>query len=221
MPPLEETLLAAALLLLAALSLFDRHLVRACSWFVTFALVVALAWARLGLVWLALLELVLGALLTGAFLFHALGMTPLVRRPRGFFARWHDPLPLTWRLALARLLPALVVLAMLGVALAALGEGVGSLRPAGFVLLGLGLWAFALHRHLLRRLLAFNVIGTGIFLLLMSLAEPAALPAAHGLVITGLVVALLGTALGALLVRRLEALEARHGARARTHGHPA
>ncbi|WP_197568227.1 NADH-quinone oxidoreductase subunit K [Billgrantia diversa] len=221
MPPLEETLLATALLLLAALSLFERHLVRACSWFVAFCLVVALAWARLGLVWLALLELLLGAVLTGGFLFYSLGVTPRVRRPRGFFARWHDPVPLTWRLALERLLPALAVLAMLGIALAALGgDSTGSLRLGGLGLLVLGLWAFALHRHLLRRLLAFNVVGTGIFLLLMSLVGASAMPAAHGLVITGLVVALVGTALGALLVRRLEALESRHGAAFRTYGHP-
>lgn len=221
MPPLEETLLATALLLLAALSLFERHLVRACSWFVAFGLVAVLAWARLGLMGLALLELMLGAVLTGGCLFYSLGVTPSIRRPRGFFARWHDPVPLTWRLALERLLPALAVLAMLGIALKALGDDhTGSLRLGGLGLLVLGLWAFALHRHLLRRLLAFNVVGTGIFLLLMSLAGPGALPAAHGLVITGLVVALVGTALGALLVRRLEALESRHGAAFRTYGHP-
>ncbi|MCE8032801.1 hypothetical protein EKK97_06320 [Billgrantia tianxiuensis] len=96
---------------------------------------------------------------------------------------------------------------MLGLALSALGVSpTGSLRPAGLGLLGLGLWAFALHRHLLRRLLAFNVIGTGIFLILMSLAGEGAVVAGQGLVVTGLVVALLGTALGALLIRRLEGL---------------
>ncbi|MGR2739697.1 hypothetical protein ACUY1T_14710 [Billgrantia sp. Q4P2] len=62
-------------------------------------------------------------------------------------------------------------------------------------------------RHLLRRLLAFNIIGTGIFLILMSLVGQNAMAAAHGLVVTGLLVALLGTALGALLIRRLERLE--------------
>ncbi|UYG04915.1 NADH-quinone oxidoreductase subunit K [Halomonas sp. LR3S48] len=219
MPPFEELLLVAILLLLAVASLFDRHLVRACTWFVIFGLTVALAWARLGLIWLAWLELVLGAILTGACLFYALGVMPGVRKPRGFFAHWHDPVPLTWRLALERLLPALAVLAMLGAALVALDDsGSGSLRPGGLGLLVLGLWAFALHRHLLRRLLAFNIIGTGIFLLLMSLAGAEALPAAHGLVITGLVVALVGTALGALLVRRIEALESGQGVASRSDG---
>ncbi|MDX5433368.1 MAG: hypothetical protein LPK20_07340 [Halomonas sp.] len=207
MPPFQEMLLVAILLLLAALTLFDRQLMRACSWFVAFALAVALAWARLGLIWLALLEAMLGAVLTSAYLFHALGVTLHFRRPRGFFTRWHDPAALTWWRAVARLLPALAVLAMLGLALSALGVSpTGSLRPAGLGLLGLGLWAFALHRHLLRRLLAFNVIGTGIFLILMSLAGEGAVVAGQGLVVTGLVVALLGTALGALLIRRLEGL---------------
>ncbi|MBA2780992.1 NADH-quinone oxidoreductase subunit K [Halomonas kenyensis] len=76
-------------------------------------------------------------------------------------------------------------------------------------LIGLGLWAFALHRHLLRRLLAFNVIGTGIFLILMALVGDRNTAAGHGLVVTGLLVALLGTALGALLIRRLNRLDGR------------
>ncbi|MFQ3789271.1 hypothetical protein [Halomonas sp. A29] len=212
MPPLLEALLALAMVALATLALLDRQLVRACTWFVLFALVVALAWARLGLMWLALLEAVLGATFTGAFLFHALGVTRyfryLRRHPLGCLIHRHDPELLIRRLALVSLLPALAVLAMLGVALVAQGASpLGSLRPAGLGLLGLGLWAFALHRHLLRRLLAFNIIGTGIFLVLMSLVGENAMTAAHGLVITGLLVALLGTVLGALLIRRLERLE--------------
>ncbi|MFW3615599.1 hypothetical protein [Billgrantia antri] len=220
MPPFDELLLAVMLLLLAAASLFDRHLVRACCWFVTFALAVALSWAWLGLVWLALLELVLGAVLTGAFLFHALGVMPTATQPRGLLTHWHDPVALPWRRVLMRLFPALAVLAMLGLALMEVSSGSGSLRPAGLGLLGMGLWAFALHHHLLRRLLAFNVIGTGIFLILMSLIDSRALAVAHGLVVTGLAVALLGTALGALLIRRLETLEASHHVVYRTNGRP-
>ncbi|WP_209538668.1 hypothetical protein [Billgrantia sulfidoxydans] len=215
MPPFGESLLAVALLLLAVVTLLERRLVRACIGFVLFALTVALAWARLGLVWLALLELVLGAVLTGAFLFHALGVS-LQARPRG--GRRYDPEPLACRPALACLLPAAAVPTLIGVALVAQEVSLlDALRPAGLGLLGAGLWAFSLHRHLLRRLLAFNVIGTGIFLLLMSLAGDGARAAAHGLVISGLLVALLGTALGALLIRRLEDLEP-PGAAASAHG---
>ncbi|KAA0010106.1 hypothetical protein F0A17_19090 [Billgrantia pellis] len=110
---------------------------------------------------------------------------------------------------------------MLGLALEDLAEGRASvaLWSCGMGLLGLGLWAFALHRHLIRRLLGFNVIGTGIFLILVSLADETERAAAHGLIITGLVVAMLGTALGALLIRRLEALEAQHGRQHAAGGH--
>ncbi|MCE8050033.1 hypothetical protein HOP61_01820 [Halomonas daqingensis] len=94
-------------------------------------------------------------------------------------------------------------------ALASLADASGPLRAGGLGLIGLGLWAFALHRHLLRRLLAFNVIGTGIFLILMGLVGDRHPAAGHGLVVTGLLVALLGTALGALLIRRLSGLEVR------------
>ncbi|WP_197038417.1 NADH-quinone oxidoreductase subunit K [Billgrantia saliphila] len=220
MPSLMGILLVVCLLLLGALTLFNRHLVRACTWFVLFALTVSFAWWWMGFPWLALIELLLGAVLTGAFLFHALGVGPAARRPQGMLARWHDHPPPRGR-ALMRLLPALAMLAMLGLALDDLAEGSGSaaLWSGGLGLLGLGLWAFVLHRHLIRRLLGFNVIGTGIFLILISLTGEAERAAAHGLVITGLVVAMLGTALGALLIRRLEALEARHGRQHAAGGH--
>lgn len=212
MPFLGEWPLALALVVMAGVLLFDRHLVRACAVFVLFALTVAVAWWQLGFVLLAVLEVLLGAVLTGAFLFLALGIRRGGVAPRGRLARWRDPVPLTRRRGLARLLPALVAMGMLGLALATLPEarrGSDPLGLAGMALLGLGLWAFALHRHLLRRLLAFNVIGTGIFLLLISLVRDTAPAAGTGLVITGLVVALLGTALGALLIRRLNALDGR------------
>ncbi|MGY6567032.1 NADH-quinone oxidoreductase subunit K [Billgrantia aerodenitrificans] len=209
MPPLLDALLALTMVALAASALLDRQLVRACSWFVAFAVSVALTWWSVGFAWLALLELLLGALLTGAFLFHALDVKLWAGVPRRRLVRWRDPVPLTWRRGLLRLLPALAVLAMLGMALVSLADSTGPLQVSGLVLIGLGLWAFVLHRHLLRRLLAFNIIGTGIFLILMGLVGEQHPAAGHGLVVTGLLVALFGTALGALLIRRLSALEVR------------
>lgn len=76
--------------------------------------------------------------------------------------------------------------------------------PGGLVVMALGLWAFARHRHLLRQLLAFNVLGSGVFLLLAGLGGTA--PEVQGLILVGLVVALVGSVLGALLLRRLHAL---------------
>lgn len=74
----------------------------------------------------------------------------------------------------------------------------------GAVLIGLGLYGFITHAHLLRRLIAFNVIGSGVFLLFgaMGARVPGAPPdpVPQALIITGIVVALAATALGVGLV---------------------
>lgn len=75
---------------------------------------------------------------------------------------------------------------------------------AGVGLCGIGLAGFMLLRHLLRRLLAFNLIGSGVFLVLVGLAQhrggPDPVPQA--LVLTGIVVAIAATALAIVLIRR-------------------
>lgn len=74
----------------------------------------------------------------------------------------------------------------------------------GAALIGLGLYGFVTHTHLLRRLVAFNVIGSGIFLLFGATGARdlagGADPVPHALIITGIVVALAATALGVGLV---------------------
>ncbi|MDZ7839594.1 MAG: NADH-quinone oxidoreductase subunit K [Gammaproteobacteria bacterium] len=74
----------------------------------------------------------------------------------------------------------------------------------GAALCGIGLAGFALLRHLLRRLMAFNVIGSGVFLLLVGLAQTRGVadPVPQALVLTGIVVALAATALAVVLMRR-------------------
>lgn len=75
---------------------------------------------------------------------------------------------------------------------------------AGSILFGLGLLGFILHRHLLRRLLAFNIMGSGSFLILVGLAQEGrgVDPVPHAMVITGIVVAVASTALALVLFRR-------------------
>ncbi len=74
----------------------------------------------------------------------------------------------------------------------------------GAVVVGIGFYGFAVRPNVLRRLVAFNVMGSGVFLMLG--AAGARGPAAadrvpQALIITGIVVALSATALGlALLV---------------------
>ena len=79
----------------------------------------------------------------------------------------------------------------------------------GAVLVGLGLFGLIAHALPLRKILAFNLIGSGVFLLFGAVARrgPAAGlgsdPVPQALVITGLVVAFAATALGVVLLMRL------------------
>ena len=81
----------------------------------------------------------------------------------------------------------------------------------GVALFALGVAGVALLAQLLRRILAFNLMGSGAFLVLVGLAqrgdEPDPVPQA--MVLTGIVVAVAATALALALVRRLHALTGR------------
>lgn len=68
----------------------------------------------------------------------------------------------------------------------------------GAVVIGLGLYGLIAQRNLLRRVLAFNVVGSGIFLLFGGLGRGDPVP--HALIITGIVVALSATALAVALI---------------------
>lgn len=77
----------------------------------------------------------------------------------------------------------------------------------GVVLLVLGLRGALVHPSLLRRVLALNVMGAGVFLTLVAVAyrgpELPPDPVPHALVLTGIVVAVSATALALALNRRL------------------
>ena len=79
----------------------------------------------------------------------------------------------------------------------------------GAMLAGLGLYGLVIHPDPLRRILAFNVLGSGVFLLFGIMARRGATAGALGdpvpqaLVITGIVVAFAATALAVALLLRL------------------
>jgi multicomponent Na+:H+ antiporter subunit C len=80
---------------------------------------------------------------------------------------------------------------------------------AGFLLFVLGIWSFLLHRALLRKLIAINVMGSGAFHLLIAQAArgaPPPDPVPHALVLTGIVVAVSATALALAFGRALSAI---------------
>ena len=75
---------------------------------------------------------------------------------------------------------------------------------AGAVLCGIGLFGMLGLSHLLRKLLAFNVMGSGVFLVLVGLPQHqgGVDPVPQALVLTGIVVAIAATALAVVLIRR-------------------
>lgn len=70
---------------------------------------------------------------------------------------------------------------------------------AAVLIIGTGIYHFLAQRHLLRKVLAANVISTGVFLLIVAMADRLAdrpvdvVP--HAMVLTGIVVAVSTTAL--------------------------
>lgn len=78
----------------------------------------------------------------------------------------------------------------------------------GVALFALGVAGVVLIAQLLRRILAFNLMGSGAFLVLVGLAQRGDVPdpVPHAMVLTGIVVAVAATALALALVRRLHAL---------------
>ena len=79
----------------------------------------------------------------------------------------------------------------------------------GAMLIGLGLYGILVHPHPLRKVLAFNLLGSGIFLVFGIIARKgsaagfAADPVPQAMVITGIVVAFAATALAIGLILRL------------------
>lgn len=78
---------------------------------------------------------------------------------------------------------------------------------AAVVLVGIAVWSFIVRADLLRRVIAFNVLGAGVFLLLVAIAkrvpDAAPDPVPHAMVLTGIVVAVSASAFALVLLRRI------------------
>ena len=79
----------------------------------------------------------------------------------------------------------------------------------GCLIVALGLRTALLHTSLLHRVVAINVLGAGVFMILIAIAyrgpDAPPDPVPHALVLTGIVVAVSATALALALPRRLTA----------------
>lgn len=82
----------------------------------------------------------------------------------------------------------------------------------GAALVGIGLFGILTHPDLLRRIIGFNILDAGIFLVFGAVARRGAAvdldgdPVPQAMVITGIVVAFAATALAVALLRRLASL---------------
>ena len=67
------------------------------------------------------------------------------------------------------------------------------------------LYALIVHAHLIRKVLALNMMGTGVFLVLTGIARrgPGVDPVPQALVLTGIVVTVAATAFALALTRRV------------------
>jgi multicomponent Na+:H+ antiporter subunit C len=86
--------------------------------------------------------------------------------------------------------------------------------PVLYALVGVALFCLSLYSVIagpdpLRKVLAINVMSSGVFLVLVALARrapgPGPDPVPHAMVITGIVVAVSATALAIVLIQRLQA----------------
>lgn len=75
----------------------------------------------------------------------------------------------------------------------------------GALLFSIGAAGLIALSHVLRKILAFNVMGSGVFLVLVGLGQRAGTPdpVPQAMVLTGIVVAVAATALALALMRRL------------------
>lgn len=75
------------------------------------------------------------------------------------------------------------------------------------LIMAFGLRAVLLNDSLLHRIIAINVMGAGVFMMLITIAyrgpDAAPDPIPHALVLTGIVVAVSATALALTVIRRL------------------
>ena len=77
----------------------------------------------------------------------------------------------------------------------------------GVGLFFIGLYTLIIHANLLRKILALNIMGSGVFLVLISLAMRSGYsspdPVPHAMVITGIVVTVSATALALVLMLKV------------------
>ncbi len=78
----------------------------------------------------------------------------------------------------------------------------------GVVLIGIGLFGSVASTHIIKKLIAINIMGLGIFMIFLSTARHGMItdPIPHAVVLTGIVVAIAGTSLCLWLALKIHLL---------------
>ncbi|MFT7243364.1 MAG: multicomponent Na+:H+ antiporter subunit C [Candidatus Azotimanducaceae bacterium] len=80
---------------------------------------------------------------------------------------------------------------------------------ASIALFGIGLFGLIVVRHIIKKILAINMMSVGVFMLLVASAsniDGVPDPVLHAMVLTGIVVAIAGTALALFLANKIHTL---------------
>jgi hypothetical protein len=210
---LPDVLLAAAITGIGIRVVLDSNLRDATGWFILFCVVLSLCWMRLQLFWLGVAEAFIGAFLTGWIVRSAPAPVSVMDvpdadgvqdaddiSPESLFRYPHLVIPLTGALVFMGLaaasglyfhrlfsFPVCTVYAV-----------------AGTVVGGGGFFAMTGRTHLLHRVLAINLFGKGVFLLIVGFACQAslAMDAPAFMVASGLLVVCLASLLVVLRMGR-------------------
>lgn len=199
---------------------------RTVVWFVAFGLTLALVWLRLGVVLVATAEAAIGALLTGMIIYRVIRRTTLnpqlpprpLRQSEPTTSHHYQSVQRVPQLRFQPEMPhspwlsfavsALVLLALLTMMSFNFGELQNS-EAHWFAIIGALVIALALHcffrrSHMLPRLVAINLMGSGVFLIMISLARSIRVldMVAEVLVLTGMLISLGATSLALHIFNR-------------------
>ena len=203
---LPDGLLAALIGVAAIIVVLVRDFRKTAGLFFAFCLLMAVAWVRLKLPWLGAVEVAIGALMTGWVVHHALGLLPGYPGPDT--AGGHSkPFPRAG--IIMPLAGSIVFMGLLAASAYLFPHPLPWSEYTWYTVAGImsavaGFFSLTRHRHLLDRVLAFNVLGSGIFLLTVCFAGKRGLPMAvpFAMVTAGLLAAFVASLMVVILLGR-------------------
>lgn len=203
---LPDGLLAVLIAVVATRMVLIRNFRNASGLFFIFCILMAAAWVRLQLPWLGAAEVAIGALMTGFAVRHALDLLPGFPGPDVDSRGPMDSRPAGMAVSLAGsaafmgILFAVAMLISQDVVLTTDVWYAASAIPAAVA----GFFSLSRHRHLLHRALAFNVLGSGVFLLIVCFASnrSMSMDVPFFMVTSGLLVAFFATLMVVIVLGR-------------------